>query len=79
MSAFQRPRTEAAERGGAAGALWRGRELALFEVGAVGGARTRIVELASVFRGRLIDSSTDTMTIEASGLHAGVANGNLEL
>lgn len=68
MSARQAPGIEATEHDGATGARWRGRELALFEVAAVGGARTRVVEIASVFGGRLIGSSPSTMTVEAAGL-----------
>lgn len=60
--------TRIASDDGGAGPRWQGREFVLFEVAAEGFPRTRIVEIASVFRGRLIDASAATMTIETVGL-----------
>lgn len=43
------------------------RELMLIKVRAVAEVRARIIELAEVFRGKVIDVGTDSMTIEVTG------------
>lgn len=44
------------------------REFALFEVRAFSELRARIIEIAAVFRGRVIAVSEHTLTIEATGI-----------
>ncbi len=44
------------------------RELAIFEISAERAIRTKIIEIASVFRARLLDSTDTSLTMEASGL-----------
>lgn len=44
------------------------RELALFEVVAEGELRSRVIEVASVFRGRVVALCPETMVIEVSGI-----------
>lgn len=46
------------------------RELALFEVQAFAELRARVIEIAAVFRGRVMAVSEETLTIEASGMPA---------
>jgi acetolactate synthase-1/3 small subunit len=43
------------------------RELALFKVSAEGDARTRVLELADIFRGKVIDVSKRSVTVEITG------------
>lgn len=43
------------------------RELMLIKVRAVAEVRARIIELSEVFRGKVIDVGTDSMTIEITG------------
>jgi acetolactate synthase-1/3 small subunit len=43
------------------------RELALVKVAAGPGARSEIIELANVFRGRVVDVGTTSMTVEITG------------
>ncbi len=43
------------------------RELMLIKIRAVAEVRARIIELADVFRGKVIDVGTDSMTIEITG------------
>ena len=43
------------------------RELALVKVKAGPGTRAEIIELANVFRGRIVDVGTDSMTVEITG------------
>jgi acetolactate synthase-1/3 small subunit len=43
------------------------RELALVKVAAGPGARSEIIELANVFRGRVVDVGSTSMTIEITG------------
>ena len=43
------------------------RELALFKVSAEGGARGEVIELSEVFRGRVIDVSRRSITVEVTG------------
>jgi len=46
----------------------RAREYALLEVAATGEARSRVIEVASVFRGRVVDACEGSLTLELSGL-----------
>ena len=46
----------------------RAREYALLEVAATGEARSRVIEVASVFRGRVVDAREGSLTLELSGL-----------
>ena len=43
------------------------REMALFKVSADGSSRAEIMQLADIFRGRIIDVSSRTVTIEVTG------------
>ena len=43
------------------------RELALVKVSASAGARSEIIELANVFRGRVVDVGATSMTVEITG------------
>jgi acetolactate synthase-1/3 small subunit len=43
------------------------RELALVKVKAGPGTRSEIIELANVFRGRIVDVGSDSMTVEITG------------
>ncbi len=43
------------------------RELALVKVKAGPGTRAEIIELANVFRGRIVDVGSDSMTVEITG------------
>jgi acetolactate synthase-1/3 small subunit len=43
------------------------RELALVKVKAGPGTRAEIIELANVFRGRIVDVGSDSMTVEVTG------------
>ena len=43
------------------------REMALFKVSADGNSRAEIMQLADIFRGRIIDVSSRTVTIEITG------------
>ena len=43
------------------------RELALFKIGCSVKERTEVLQIAEVFRGKTVDISTDTVTIEATG------------
>jgi len=43
------------------------RELALVKVAAGAGARSEIIELANVFRGRVVDVGSTSMTVEITG------------
>lgn len=43
------------------------RELALVKVKAGAGSRSEIIELANVFRGRVVDVGTTSMTVEITG------------
>jgi len=43
------------------------RELALFKIGCSVTERTEVLQIAEVFRGKTVDISTDTVTIEATG------------
>ena len=43
------------------------RELALFKVGCTVAERTEVLQIVEVFRGKTIDISEDTITIEATG------------
>lgn len=43
------------------------RELALFKVRADGDARARVIEIADIFRGRVVDVTHGTLTVEATG------------
>jgi acetolactate synthase-1/3 small subunit len=43
------------------------REMALFKVSADGSSRAEIMQLADIFRGRIIDVSSRTVTIEITG------------
>jgi acetolactate synthase-1/3 small subunit len=43
------------------------RELALVKVKAGSGTRAEIIELANVFRGRIVDVGSDSMTVEITG------------
>jgi len=43
------------------------RELALVKVKAGAGKRSEIIELAQVFRGRIVDVGPDSMTVEITG------------
>jgi acetolactate synthase-1/3 small subunit len=43
------------------------RELALVKVAAGAGARSEIIELANVFRGRVVDVGATSMTVEITG------------
>jgi acetolactate synthase I/III small subunit len=43
------------------------RELALFKVSADGDSRTQVMELADVFRGRIVDVSKRSVTVEVTG------------
>src|SRR3984957_19855366 len=43
------------------------RDLALIKVGATHEARSHVLELASVFRGRVVDVSPESLTIEITG------------
>jgi acetolactate synthase-1/3 small subunit len=43
------------------------RELALIKVNARPGARSEIIELANVFRGRIVDVGSASMTVEITG------------
>jgi len=43
------------------------RELALVKVAAGPGSRSEIIELANVFRGRVVDVGTTSMTVEITG------------
>jgi acetolactate synthase I/III small subunit len=43
------------------------RDLAMIKVGATHEARSHVLELASVFRGRVVDVSTESLTIEITG------------
>jgi acetolactate synthase-1/3 small subunit len=45
------------------------REMALFKVSADGQTRGEIMQLADIFRGRIIDVSSRTATIEVTGTH----------
>jgi acetolactate synthase-1/3 small subunit len=46
-----------------------GRELALFKVQADGQTRAEIMQLTDIFRGRIIDVSSRTATVEVTGTH----------
>ena len=46
------------------------REMALFKVSADGQSRGEIMQLADIFRGRIIDVSSRTVTIEVTGHRA---------
>ena len=50
------------------------REMALFKVSADGQSRAEIMQLADIFRGRIIDVSSRTVTIEVTG-HRGQDRG----
>jgi acetolactate synthase-1/3 small subunit len=43
------------------------RELALFKVGCTVEERTEVLQIAEVFRGKTVDISEDTITVEATG------------
>ncbi len=43
------------------------RELALIKVSAAGGHRSEIIEIADVFRAKVVDVDTDAITIEVTG------------
>lgn len=43
------------------------RELALFKIGCTVSERTEVLQIAEVFRGKTVDISSDTITIEATG------------
>jgi len=43
------------------------RDLAMIKVGATDEARSHVLELASVFRGRVVDVAPDSLTIEITG------------
>jgi acetolactate synthase-1/3 small subunit len=43
------------------------RELALFKVRAEGDARARVIEIAQIFRARVLDVTHSTLTLEATG------------
>ena len=43
------------------------RELALIKVKAGSGTRSEIVELANIFRGRVVDVAADSLTVEITG------------
>jgi acetolactate synthase-1/3 small subunit len=45
------------------------REMALFKVSADGQTRGEIMQLADIFRGRIIDVSSRTATVEVTGTH----------
>jgi acetolactate synthase-1/3 small subunit len=45
------------------------REMALFKVSADGQSRGEIMQLADIFRGRIIDVSSRTTTVEITGTH----------
>lgn len=44
------------------------RQLALFRVRAEAGIRAKVIEIASVFRGRVVDACPASLTIEATGI-----------
>jgi acetolactate synthase-1/3 small subunit len=54
------------------------RELALVKVGADHDNRSNIVQIASIFRARIVDVSAETMTVEVTG-DQGKVNGLIEL
>ncbi len=43
------------------------RELALIKVSAMPGARSEVTELANIFRARVVDVATDSLTVEITG------------
>ena len=43
------------------------RELAMFKVGAEGHARPRVIEIAQIFRARVVDVTHSTLMVEATG------------
>ncbi len=43
------------------------RELALFKIGCTVSERTEVLQIAEVFRGKTVDISSETITIEATG------------
>ena len=43
------------------------RELALFKVNAAAGRRNEIISIADIFRSKIVDVSSNTVTIEATG------------
>jgi acetolactate synthase-1/3 small subunit len=43
------------------------RELALFKVAAEGGTRSEVLEFAEIFRGRVVDSTKRSVTVEITG------------
>jgi acetolactate synthase I/III small subunit len=45
------------------------REMALFKIAANGQSRGEIMQLADIFRGRIIDVSSRTATVEVTGTH----------
>jgi acetolactate synthase-1/3 small subunit len=49
------------------------RELAMFKVAVDGGNRSEIVQIADIFRGKIVDVSSDTVVIEITGTDEKIA------